>query len=67
MKKKQALFRGTITELDVGEFFADIAVKFRNLEIRMVIPRGTVDEWGLKLGDKVYVLVENKNAYIFKR
>lgn len=68
MSKKQALFKGIIIELDVGEFFADVAVKFRNIEVRMVIPRTTVDEWGLKLGDKVFVLMEEKGGvYLFKR
>jgi molybdopterin-binding protein len=68
VSKKQALFKGIITELDVGEFFADVSVKFRNIEVRMVIPRTTVDEWGLKLGDKVFVLMEEKGGvYIFKR
>jgi hypothetical protein len=34
----------------------------------MVIPRTTVDEWGLKLGDKVFVLMEGKGGvYLFKR
>lgn len=65
--KKQAIFRGIITELDVGEFFSDIAVKFKNIEVRMVIPRSMVDDWGLKTGDKVYVLIEGQEAYLFKR
>ncbi len=67
MNRKQVMFKGTIVELDVGEFFADVAVKFRNVEVRMIIPRTTVDEWGLKMGDKVYVLIEKGNAYLFKR
>lgn len=65
--KKQALFRGKITELEVGEFYSDLAVKFKNLEFRMVVPTSTVKEWGLKPEDKVYVLVEGGNVYIFKR
>lgn len=67
MNRKQIMFRGIVAELDVGEFFADVVVKFRNIEVRMVVPRSTVDEWGLNLGDKVYVLIEKGNAYIFKR
>lgn len=65
--KKQALFRGVLTELDVGEFFADTSVKFRNIEIRMVIPRSMVDEFDLKVGDKVYIFIENQHVYLFKR
>ena len=33
----------------------------------MVIPRSMVDEWGLKVGEKVYVVIEGQEAYLFKR
>ena len=61
--KKQIIFKGIITELDVGEFFSDIAVKFKNVEVRMVIPRSMVDEWGLKVGEKVYVVIEGQGRF----
>lgn len=67
MLKKQALFKGVIVELDIGEFFSDITVKFRNIEIRTVVPKSMVCEWGFKIGDKVYVFIENQNIYLFKR
>ncbi|WPM31470.1 AbrB/MazE/SpoVT family DNA-binding domain-containing protein [Hydrogenobacter sp. T-2] len=65
--KRQALFRGIVTELDKGEFFSDVAVKFKNIEVRMVVPRSTIDEYGIKVGDKVYVMIENQNVFLFKR
>ncbi|ADC89052.1 hypothetical protein Thal_0417 [Thermocrinis albus DSM 14484] len=65
--KKQVLFRGKVIELDRGYFFADLTVQFKNLEIRMVVPVSMIDEWGIKVGDKVYVFIDGKDTYVFKR
>lgn len=65
--KKSALFKGIITELENGNFFSNVSVKFKNMEIRAVIPRSMVNEWGLRVNDKVYVLIEGKDIFLFKR
>ncbi|MFN3813653.1 MAG: TOBE domain-containing protein [Aquificaceae bacterium] len=65
--KKQAVFRGIVTELDAGEFFSDIAVKFKNIEVRMVLPRSRVDDLGLRVGEKVYMIIEGQEVYLFRR
>jgi bifunctional DNA-binding transcriptional regulator/antitoxin component of YhaV-PrlF toxin-antitoxin module len=42
-------------------------VKFKNLELSAVIPKKMVTEWGLKVGDKVMVHIEEGGGvYIYK-
>ena len=66
-KNKNVLFKGVITELENGEFMSDFEVKFKNLSIRGVIPKKNVLEWGLKVGDKVFVHIEKGGkVLIFK-
>jgi len=64
---KYTLFKGVVTDLDIGEFRASIMVKFKNLELSAVIPKKMVTEWGLKVGDKVMVHIEEGGGiYIYK-
>jgi len=64
---RYTLFKGVVTDLDVGEFRASIMVKFKNLELSAVIPKKMVTEWGLKVGDKVMVHIEERGViYIYK-
>lgn len=64
---KYTLFKGIVTDLDIGEFRASIMVKFKNLELSAIIPKTMVTEWGLKVGDKVMVHIEEDGGvYIYK-
>ncbi len=65
---KYSLFKGIITDLDVGKLRASALIKFKNIEMSTIIPKKMVTEWELRIGDKVMVYIEEGGAvYIYKK
>lgn len=59
-------FKGTVKSLKVGNVMAEVVVSVGNLEIVAAITRGSVEQMGLKAGDKVTAVIKATEVMVAK-
>jgi molybdopterin-binding protein len=59
-------FQGTVKSIKLGNVMAEIVVAVGNLEVVSAITRGSVDQMGLKVGDKVVAVIKSTEVMIQK-
>jgi molybdopterin-binding protein len=59
-------FQGTVKSIKLGNVMAEIVVAVGDLEVVSAITRGSVDQMGLKIGDKVVAVIKSTEVMIQK-
>jgi molybdopterin-binding protein len=59
-------FSGTVKSLRLGNVAAEVVVSVGELEFVSMITRGSAETLGLKLGDKVSVIIKSTEVLIDK-
>jgi len=59
-------FQGTVKSIKLGNVMAEIVVSVGDLEVVSAITRGSVDQMGLKIGDKVVAVIKSTEVMIQK-
>ena len=59
-------FQGTVKSIKLGNVMAEIVVAVGDLEVVSAITRGSVEQMGLKAGDKVVAVIKSTEVMIQK-
>ena len=57
-------FKGTVKSIKLGNVMAEVVVAVGDLEVVSAITRGSVDQMGLKVGDKVVAVIKSTEVMI---
>jgi molybdopterin-binding protein len=57
-------FKGTVKSIKLGNVMAEVVVAVGDLEVVSAITRGSVDQMGLNVGDKVVALIKSTEVMI---
>jgi molybdopterin-binding protein len=57
-------FKGTVKTIKLGNVMAEVVVAVGDLEVVSAITRGSVDQMGLKVGDKVIAVIKSTEVMI---
>ena len=60
-------FQGTVKSVTLGNVMAEVVVAVGNLEVVSAITRGSVDQMGIKVGDKVVAVIKSTEVMIQKQ
>jgi molybdopterin-binding protein len=59
-------FPGTIKSIKLGNVMAEVVIGVGDLEVVSAITRGSVDQMGLKVGDRVVAIIKSTEVMVQK-
>jgi molybdopterin-binding protein len=59
-------FPGTVRSVKIGNVMAEVVIAVGNLEVVSAITRGSVEQMGVKVGDKVVAIIKSTEVMIQK-
>ncbi len=59
-------FQGTVKSVKLGNVMAEVLIAVGDLEVVSAITRGSVDQMGIKVGDKVVAVIKSTEVMIQK-